>query len=135
MFENYSKCRIWIVLNFGIFDELLSTQNVNVARFARNVECDFLGDLQTLCCRWAHNGLLITTTPSSDGLVKAQNHTLHCLQYLVSDDDYWTQTREDFMCIRGLVNPLHISSFEFRLENCIVFRQTLFYMWYPVGHM
>ena len=26
---------------FGIFDELLSTQNVNVARFARNIECDF----------------------------------------------------------------------------------------------
>ena len=24
--------------NFGIFNELLSTQNVNVARFARNVE-------------------------------------------------------------------------------------------------
>ena len=41
---------------------------------------------------WAHNGLLITTTPSSDGLV-TQNHTLHCLQYLVSDDDYWTDQR------------------------------------------
>ena len=27
---------------FGILNELLSTQNVNVARFARNVECDFL---------------------------------------------------------------------------------------------
>ena len=26
---------------FGIFNELLSNQNVNVARFARNVECDF----------------------------------------------------------------------------------------------
>ena len=26
---------------FGIFDDLLSTQNVNVARFARNVEWDF----------------------------------------------------------------------------------------------
>ena len=24
----------------------LSTQNVNIARFARNVECDFLGDFQ-----------------------------------------------------------------------------------------
>ena len=30
-----------------IFDELLSTQNVNVARFARNIECDFLDDFQT----------------------------------------------------------------------------------------
>ena len=27
----------------------MSTQNVNVARFARNVECDFFGDFQTLC--------------------------------------------------------------------------------------
>ena len=34
---------------FGIFNELLSTQNVNVARFARNVECDFFRDFQTLC--------------------------------------------------------------------------------------
>ena len=35
---------------FGIFNELLSSQNVNVARFARNIECDFLGNFQTLCC-------------------------------------------------------------------------------------
>ena len=34
---------------FGNFDELFSTQNVNVARFARNFECDFLCDFQTLC--------------------------------------------------------------------------------------
>ena len=34
---------------FGIFNELLSTQNINVDRFARNVECDFLDDFQTLC--------------------------------------------------------------------------------------
>ena len=31
---------------FGNFNELLSTQNVKVARFARNVECDFLVDFQ-----------------------------------------------------------------------------------------
>ena len=63
VFENHSKCRIWISINFhqvwtclvtlfdhklqvfktrqiglfiGIFNELLSTQNGNVARFARN---------------------------------------------------------------------------------------------------
>ena len=29
---------------FGIFNELFSNQNVNVARFARNVQCDFSGD-------------------------------------------------------------------------------------------
>ena len=34
--------------HFGIFYELLSTQKVNVARFARNVVCDFLGDFQTV---------------------------------------------------------------------------------------
>ena len=35
--------------HFGIFSELLATQNVNVARFARNAECDFFCDFQTLC--------------------------------------------------------------------------------------
>ena len=37
--------------HFGIFHQRLSTQNVNVARLARNVECDFFCDFQTL---WAH---------------------------------------------------------------------------------
>ena len=32
---------------FGTFNELLSTENVNVTRFARNVEWDFLWDFQT----------------------------------------------------------------------------------------
>ena len=43
-FEKLAKLTI-----FGIFNKLLSTQNVNVARFARNVECDFFCDFQTLC--------------------------------------------------------------------------------------
>ena len=34
---------------FGIFDKLLFTKNINLARFARNVECDFFCDFQTLC--------------------------------------------------------------------------------------
>ena len=44
VFENRPKCRIfknspkWTI--FGIFNELLAAQNVNVARFARNVEWD-----------------------------------------------------------------------------------------------
>ena len=37
-----------VAFEFGIFNELLATQNVNLARFARNVKCDFLGDFQTL---------------------------------------------------------------------------------------
>ena len=36
VFKNSSK---WTI--FGIFDKLLSSQNVNVARFARNIEWDF----------------------------------------------------------------------------------------------
>ena len=42
VFKNSPK---WTI--FGIFNELLSTQNVNVARFARNVEWDFFCDFQT----------------------------------------------------------------------------------------
>ena len=38
VFKNSPKWNI-----FGIFNQLLATQNVNVARFARNIECDFLG--------------------------------------------------------------------------------------------
>ena len=46
VFKNSPKLTI-----FGIFKQLLSTQNVNVARFARNIECDFFCDFQTLCKR------------------------------------------------------------------------------------
>ena len=45
VFKNSPK---WTI--FGIFNELLATQNVqnvNVARFARKVECDFFCDFQT----------------------------------------------------------------------------------------
>ena len=38
-------------LIFGIFDELLPTQNENVARFACNIKCDLLVDFQTLCTK------------------------------------------------------------------------------------
>ena len=33
---------------FGIFNQLLSTQNINGARFARNIEWDFFYDFQVL---------------------------------------------------------------------------------------
>ena len=38
----------YVFLNFSVFNSLLSFQNVNVARFARNVECDFFCNFQTL---------------------------------------------------------------------------------------
>ena len=43
VFKNSPKLTI-----FGSLNELLSTQNVYVASFARNVECDFFEDFQTL---------------------------------------------------------------------------------------
>ena len=70
LFENHLICLLWIwhfpsifafdrklqvfqnspkLTIFGIFTELLSTQNVNVARFARNFQWDFFCDFQTLC--------------------------------------------------------------------------------------
>ena len=54
MFENQPKCRISVFQFwpfFGIFNELLSTQNVNIARFARNVEWDILSNFQTMCLK------------------------------------------------------------------------------------
>ena len=44
VFKNSAK---WTI--FAIFTKLLSTQNVNVAGFARNVEWDFFCDFQTPC--------------------------------------------------------------------------------------
>ena len=64
VFKNSPKLTI-----LGIFHELLSTHDVNVARFARNVECDFLGDFQTLWssknCEHAKRGRVIPVRPES----------------------------------------------------------------------
>ena len=50
VFKNSTKLTI-----FGFFNEFLSTQNVNVARFARNVERDFFCDFQTPCYSIKYN--------------------------------------------------------------------------------
>ena len=47
VFKNSPKLTIFGIL----FNELLSTQNVKIARFARNVEWDFFCDFQTPCER------------------------------------------------------------------------------------
>ena len=46
-FRFLKKSQNWPV--FGILVNFLATQIGKVARFARNVECDFLADFQTLC--------------------------------------------------------------------------------------
>ena len=48
--SSFQKSSKWTI--FCIFNELFFTQNVYLARFARNVEWDFLCDFQTLCLRW-----------------------------------------------------------------------------------
>jgi len=61
LFESHSNCRIWIFeLLFVIFNELLFTKSVNVARFARSVECDFLCDFRTLWEELNWTSLIIT---------------------------------------------------------------------------
>ena len=55
VFKNSPK---WTI--FGIFNYLLFSQNVTLARFARNVELDFFCDFQTQCRRqFSHFGFLV----------------------------------------------------------------------------
>ena len=58
LFENQLRMSHYLMLAFStnfcstkisMFNELISTQNVNVALFARNVEWDFFCDFQTPC--------------------------------------------------------------------------------------
>ena len=66
VFKNLPKLTI-----FSIFNELLSTQIVNVARFARNVECDFFFDFQTLCI-WEMPPPLVMVFPKQS---REKDHT------------------------------------------------------------
>ena len=72
VFKNTPKC----LIRFFLFWHL-STQNVNVARFARNVECDFFCDFQTLCVeltnRKRDQGVLafLADAPPVDAVVSA----------------------------------------------------------------
>ena len=45
------NCQKFKLAIFSIFNELLSTQNVNIARFARNVEWDILSDFYPMCLK------------------------------------------------------------------------------------
>ena len=45
--SHFNNLPNWTI--FGIFNKLLFTQKVNVARFARNVEWDLVSDFQTPC--------------------------------------------------------------------------------------
>ena len=136
VFENYSKCRIWIfhfwhfppifdklkvtclvtlfdrklqlfktspkLTIFCIFNELLATQNVNVARFARNVECDFFSEFQTLwCCTiWfqSHDRTSQRCTRGLNDRLDLKTwiflDSLHASQLYVARSTFWTRIIE-----------------------------------------
>ena len=104
--ENHLKCRTWIL---AFFNELLSTQNVNVARFARNVEWDFFCDFQTPCPWW----LLI--------LFKHQGYWwLFCRFFVASKNSYdwvgsreipWNSRKSHFPTILGNSKNFHFRNF------------------------
>ena len=79
----------WPYLAF--FDELLSTQIVNISRFARNVEWDFFSDFQPLCIleddfgsagkNWNKSGSLLKTSQYWNELAnRTSNWTTQCLK-------------------------------------------------------
>ena len=63
--------------HFGILNELLSTQDINVARFARNVKWDFSRDFQTPCC---YRNLNPRENSPKSNLLK------NCIDFLFSSD-------------------------------------------------
>ena len=83
VFENHPKCRI-LVFQFGHFPPIFfqfKTQNVNVARFARNVKCDFFCDFQTLCSVFYEVAVCILPW---DGIVAWSHHYYYsvCVSWL-----------------------------------------------------
>ena len=53
--QKWPVCKHCLPASFGFSKtRQLSTQNINLARFTRNVECDFLGNFQALCL-WLNN--------------------------------------------------------------------------------
>ena len=57
----------WTIL--CTFNSLLSTQNVNVARFAHNVERDFFSDFQTPCIVRIHSSLTVSKRNMEERLI------------------------------------------------------------------
>ena len=75
----------------GIFNELLSTQIVNVARFARNVERDFFCDFQILCLGSAILAKAASSGSSLEDALKAMQGSYHVFQPNPSTKTYHGQ--------------------------------------------
>ena len=120
VFENLPKCLAFRFPNFdGIFHELLSTENVYVARFARNFEWDFFGDFQTLCTncgrRWSDKHTKIPWNLRkllviSKRLMK--RYLLHCNLYWdsVAQFKLWLKNGGEFLKWAGLRDAETLSS-------------------------
>ena len=93
----FSKLSNWTT--FGIFNELLSTQNVNVARIARNVEWDFFCDFQT---PW---GMQFSIIQSSCNLLSKK----FSLSYaVVFGEVVWSLHEEQRSCVNFLLSCIYI---------------------------
>ena len=79
-FQNSPKLII-----FGIFTELLSTQNVNVARFTRDVECDFFCNVQRpWACLRSWNSLYERGTKGKNPPKKKKIYWHYCIYFDIS---------------------------------------------------
>ena len=91
---------------FGIFDLLLSTQNVNVARFARNVERDFLWFSNTVLMRILTSKLVQVNFPAffqpllQNGIVVWQNTGIFNLDEFAAGQN---THRLDYLCFGNLL--------------------------------
>ena len=81
VFKKFSKLTI-----FDIFYESLSTVYVNVARFARNVKWDFLGEFQTL---WTH----VCSTKVEGPLMWIVSHIPQCFKLAPYPNSYARDVR------------------------------------------
>ena len=88
----------------------MSTQNVNVARFARNVEWDFFCDFQTLCegLDSAIGELKNLVMSAIDGQKTSRGNHKRNFSFAnsVKDDEFestleaWQHSRQSFQCCR-----------------------------------
>ena len=109
----------WIIL--GNFDELLATQNVNLARFARNVEWDFLRDFQTQCLNSSKQALVeMKKTTIKIHHFKhfsdCWNHPRFKIYHPAVRLQLWLQNAELFKCSSvsgsGLVRQVNVDCWE-----------------------
>ena len=87
-FQNSPK-----LITFGIFNQLLSTQNVNVARFARNVKWDFFCDFQTPCQETKISNFFFGFERSESSQGQAKNPKICTFDWIINFGAHWALHR------------------------------------------